>query len=204
MEIYNLYPGGMGANCYMAISGSSAVIIDPSASADIILDLLNKKGATLEHIILTHGHFDHILSADTLRDLTCAPLCIHSSDADFLTDSKKNAFYTFLGRDITYRPADSLLYEGDKICFGNETLTVINTPGHTEGSICLLGNDVMFTGDTLFSDTIGRCDLYSGSPRRMRDSLARLREYDKELKIYPGHGDTGVLGHALDVVSYYF
>lgn len=204
MEIYNLYPGGMASNCYAVVCGSHAAIIDPSASSDIILDFLNKKGLTLDIIVLTHGHFDHILSADTLRTLTGAPLAVHESDADFLTDSRKNAFMTFLGRDITYSPAEILLHDGDKVKVGECSLTVINTPGHTAGSICLLGDGLMLTGDTLFSDAVGRCDLYSGDPRQMRASLSLLRAYDQKLKIYPGHGNEGILGHALDVVAYYF
>lgn len=204
MDIYNLYPGSMGSNCYILICGTHAAVIDPSASADGILDFLDKKGASLERIILTHGHFDHMFSADTLRNLTGVPLMIHESDADNLSDGEKNAFKTFFGRDRAFLPAEKTLRHGDKIQIGEECLTVLNTPGHTDGCICLLGDGIMFTGDTLFSDSIGRCDLYSGSPRKMRDTLSYLRTLDQTLKIYPGHGDTGVLGHALDIVSYYF
>lgn len=204
MEIYNLFPGSMGANCYVLISGSHAAVIDPSASADGILDFLNKKNSSLECIILTHGHFDHMLSADTLRSLSDAPLCVHESDADNLLDGDKNAFKTFFGRDRKFSPAEKTLRDGDKIYIGDECLTVISTPGHTNGCICLLGNGVLFTGDTLFAEAIGRCDLYGGDVRKMRESLKLLRLLDPSLRIYPGHGDESTLGHALDVVSYYF
>ncbi len=204
MEIYHLFPGSLGSNCYVLISGSRAAVIDPSVSADGILDFLNKKNASLECIILTHGHFDHMLSVDTLRSLSGAPLLIHESDADNLADGDKNAFKTFFGRDRKFFPAEKTLRHGDKVKIGDESLTVLNTPGHTDGCICLLGDGVLFTGDTLFADSIGRCDLYSGDVRKMRESLKLLRTLDPKLKIYPGHGDTGVLGHALDVVSYYF
>ncbi len=204
MEIYNLYPGSFGANCYILISNSHAAIIDPSASTDKIMEFLQIKNVNLDCIILTHGHFDHMLSADTLRARSGAPLCIHESDAEFLLDGDKNAFKTFFGRDRTFSPAEKTLKHGDKISIGDESLTVLNTPGHTDGCICLLGNGILITGDTLFAESIGRCDLYSGDPRKMRDSLKFLRTLDKNLKIYPGHGDESTLGRALDIVSYYF
>ncbi len=204
MEIYNLYPSSFGANCYIIVSGSHAVVIDPSASTDGIMDFLQKKSETLDCIILTHGHFDHMLSADTLRARSGAPLCIHESDADFLLDGDKNAFKTFFGRDRVFSRAEKTLKHGDKISVGDEDLTVLNTPGHTDGCICLLGDGILITGDTLFAESIGRCDLYSGDVRKMRESLKFLRTLDPTLKIYPGHGEESTLGHSLDVVSYYF
>ena len=204
MEIYNLYPSSFGANCYIIVSGSHAAVIDPSASTDGIMDFLQKKSATLDCIILTHGHFDHMLSADTLRARSGAPLCIHESDADFLLDGDKNAFKTFFGRDRVFSRAEKTLKHGDKISIGSESLTVLKTPGHTNGCICLLGDGILITGDTLFAESIGRCDLYSGDVRKMRESLKFLRTLDPTLKIYPGHGEESTLGHALDVVSYYF
>ena len=204
MEIYNIYPGSMGSNCYILINGTHAAVIDPSASAHGILDFVDKKGATLDCIILTHGHFDHMFSADTLRELAGIPLMIHEEDAENLKDGDKNAFKTFFGRDRTFLPAEKTLRNGDKISVGDEVLTVINTPGHTKGSICLMGDGILFTGDTLFSDNIGRCDLYSGNYREMKESLELLRSLDGRLKIYPGHGDTETLSHALDNVSYYY
>ncbi len=204
MEIYNLYPSSFGANCYIIVSGSHAAVIDPSASTDGIMEFLQKKNATLDCIILTHGHFDHMLSADTLRARAGAPLLVHEDDAELLLDGDKNAFKTFFGRDRVFSPAEKTLRHGDKISVGDESLTVLNTPGHTNGCICLLGDGILITGDTLFAESIGRCDLYSGDPRKMRESLKFLRTLDKNLKIYPGHGDESTLGHALDVVSYYF
>ncbi len=204
MEIYNLYPGSFGANCYIIVSGSRAAVIDPSASTEGIMDFLQKKNATLDCIILTHGHFDHMLSADTLRSRTGSPLLVHENDAELLLDGDKNAFKTFFGRDRVFFPAEKTLKNSDKIYIGDESLTVLNTPGHTNGCICLLGDGVLFTGDTLFAESIGRCDLYSGDVRKMRESLKFLRTLDKNLKIYPGHGEESTLGHALNIVSYYF
>lgn len=204
MEIYNLYPGSFGANCYIIVSGSHAAVIDPSASTDGIMDFIQGKNATLDCVILTHGHFDHMLSADTLRARSGAPLLVHEDDAELLLDGEKNAFKTFFGRDRVFSPAEKTLKHGDKIYVGNESLTVLNTPGHTNGCICLLCDGFLVTGDTLFAESIGRCDLYSGDVRKMRESLKFLRTLNQDLRIYPGHGDESTLGHALDVVSYYF
>ncbi len=204
MEIYNLYPGSYASNCYVLMSGTHACVIDPSTDAHIILDFLNRKGAALDFIVATHGHFDHLMSADSLRSLTGAPLMIHESDAPCLSDGEKNAYSVFFCGDKRYQPSERILVDGERISLGEKTLTVINTPGHTSGCICLLCQESLFTGDTLFSDSIGRLDLYSGSVSDMRASIEKLRRLDPKLKIYPGHGDTAILGHALDVVSYYF
>lgn len=204
MDIYNLYPGSMGSNCYILISNSHAAVIDPSAAADKILDFVSKKDALIDCIILTHGHFDHMFSVDTLRKLTGAPLFIHEDDAENLADGDKNAFKTFFGRDRAFAPAEKTFRDGDTIKIGDTSLKVISTPGHTKGSICLMGDGILITGDTLFMDSIGRCDLYGGNAFQMRQSLNLLKKLDGKLRIYPGHGDSTLLSHALDNVSYYY
>ena len=203
MEIYTLFPKSFGANCYVLISGRSATIIDPAVSTDEILDLVSKKGATLESIILTHGHFDHITSLDDLRDKTNAIAYIHKEDNEMLSDGKKNAHTFFFGFDRHWKNADSLLEDGDEITVGEEKLKVISTPGHSKGSICLLGYGFMITGDTLFANGYGRYDLHGGDADTLVKSLSSLRKFDKNLTIFPGHGDTAKLGQALDNISYY-
>ena len=201
LEICTLYPRSFGSNCYVLISETdgkkSAAVIDPSVDCQEILSLLSIKNATLEKIILTHGHFDHILSLDSLRSLTSAPAYIHESDAEMLLDGEKNAYAFFFAEDKKWAAAEGLLQDGDEISIGDEKLTVISTPGHSKGSICLLGDKFMITGDTLFADNIGRCDLYGGNMMHMYASLSKLSEFDPKLKIYPGHGDTSTLAQAL-------
>lgn len=202
MDIYNLFPGSFASNCYVLISGDNnrpraAAVIDPSADARDIVSFLSEKGVELQYIILTHGHFDHIIALDDLRDLTGVPAYIHKNDAEMLTDGEKNAYKLFFGSDKRYRPAERLLEHGDIIRLGNESLKVISTPGHSKGSVCLLGEGFVMTGDTLFADNIGRCDLYGGNMMEMYSSLGKLAEFDKNLTIYPGHGDTNTLGAAL-------
>ena len=202
MQIVNLFPGSWGANCYVISDSSRAAVIDPSASAKGILDYLKANNLTLDYIILTHAHFDHILSLDTLRDATKVPCYIHKDDADSLLDGKKNAFYTFFGQDRKYRPAEMLLSGGEKIKLGGIDLEIISTPGHTKGCICIKAGNALFTGDTLFADSYGRCDLYSGDYKALMSTLNKMRELDGNLKIYPGHGMESKLSHALDVVRY--
>lgn len=202
MKTVNLFPGSWASNCYIISDSSHAAVIDPSASARAIIDYLKNNNLTLDFIILTHAHFDHVLSLDSLREATGAPCYIHKDDAESLGDGRKNAFYTFFGQDKRYKSAERTLSHGDILKLGNVDLKVISTPGHTKGSICIWAEDKLFTGDTLFSDSYGRCDLYSGNARELRTSLRSLRSLNGNLTIYPGHGMESKLSHALDVVEY--
>lgn len=198
MEIYNLFPGSFGSNCYVLISGTEAAVVDPSADAELILQKIAQKGATLRYILLTHGHFDHICSLDTLRQRSGVPAYVHVGDVDMPEDAYKNAFYFFFAQERSYRTPEKLIGEGEILPLGEESIRVISTPGHTNGSVCFLcGEDLLLTGDTIFANGYGRCDLYGGSPAKLRFSLERLSELDPTLTIYPGHGSPANLGDAL-------
>ena len=198
MEIYNLFPGSFGSNCYLLVSGDQAAVVDPSADADVILQKVAEHGATLQYILLTHGHFDHICSLDALRDKTGIDAYIHEGDADMPTDAHKNAFYTFFGRSRTYRAPERTIRDGDVLPLGDEQIQVLHTPGHTEGSVCYLcGNKILITGDTLFDRGFGRCDLYGGDLSKLHRSLERLASLDHSLVIYAGHGSPTDLGDAV-------
>ena len=204
MQIINLFPGSYNSNCYIIEHGGQAMVIDPSASAKSILQRVEQMGATLTGILLTHGHFDHIVSIDTLRRACRAPLMIHCEDAEMLEDGKKNAFSLFFGQDISYAPAERLLKGGDKIHLGGLDIEVIHLPGHSQGSVCyyIPGERVLFTGDLLFAQGSGRADLHGGNAFTLRTSLCTLRQYPKNITIYPGHGESAFLGNALDVAFY--
>ena len=204
MQIINLFPGSYNSNCYILEHQGHALVIDPSASAKSILDRVQKEGAELEGILLTHGHFDHIVSIDTLRRASQAPLMIHQEDAEMLEDGKKNAFSLFFGQDIHYMPAQQLLKNGDKIALGDMEVEVIHLPGHSKGSVCyyIPTERVMFTGDLIFAQGYGRADLHGGNAFTLRTSLCTLRKYPKDITIYPGHGEPSLLGRALDVAFY--
>lgn len=204
MEISTVCPYSFGANTYLIVSGGEAFVVDPAVSVEKITNAAAEKGAVLKGILLTHGHFDHTVALDTLRRALSIEAYIHVGDAEMLTDGRKNAYYDFYGKESKYAPAENLLRDGDIIPIADETLTVIHTPGHTKGSVCFLGDGFLVTGDTLFADSIGRTDLWSGSVTSMSASLDRLRALPQNMKIYPGHGAPAILGGALDNSAYFF
>lgn len=208
MKIYNLYPGSWLSNCYILTANGEdgkkhAAVIDPSAPTEEILNLLESENATLDMIIMTHGHFDHIMSLDALRHATGAPACIHTDDAEMLTDSKKNAYSFFFRDELYQKQADRTLRDGDIINLGTETLKVIHLPGHSKGSIALLCDGFIITGDTIFAQGFGRYDLYGGDAATLKKSLNSLKELDPSLTLYAGHGESARLGQALCAISYF-
>lgn len=204
MQIHRLYPGSFGANCYLLVSqDGQAAIVDPSPDADTLCDALRTEHATLRRILLTHGHFDHILSLDTLRDRTHIPAGIHERDRDLPSDARKNAFEAFFRQRRVWRTPEETFSDGDRLVIGSETVTVLHTPGHTAGSVCFLLNDGrdLLTGDTLFAETYGRTDLYSGNSADLCASLGRMATLPPEITIYPGHGESARLGDALAAIG---
>lgn len=206
MEIISLPVRGFSSNCYIVHNGTDAFVVDPSISEKKILDALEQKGLSLKGILLTHGHFDHIWRAQELREKSGAPLYIHESDNEMLTDSTKNAYRTFTGMNFVIDEADVLLHEGDEISLGEEKITVLHTPGHTKGSVCYDTGDSLITGDTIFAEGFGRYDLYGGNLGDLKASLSRLSKIAESENrwIYCGHGDSSTLKTAIDHLKFYF
>ena len=197
MKIQNLSPGGYAANTYLVTKGSSALLVDCAAPADAVLAALAKEGTTLAAIFLTHGHFDHMLTLAEVKTKTGAPILLSDGDRDLPADTMKNAHGVFFGESVSYPEPDTLLSDGDCLSFGDLTVTVRATPGHTKGSSLFLIEDAIFTGDTVFAAGYGRYDLYGGDPEALFASLARLTELPREHMIYPGHGAPARLATAL-------
>jgi glyoxylase-like metal-dependent hydrolase (beta-lactamase superfamily II) len=199
MTIRSIAPASFASNCYLIVEDGHALVVDPAVSLAAILQALGEEGAACEGIVLTHGHFDHMLSLDGLRRaFPDAPVYIHQGDAPFLGDAEKNAYAFFFHEDRTWAPADKLLLDGDEIALGGAVVRVLHTPGHTPGSICLAcGADDLITGDTLFDGGYGRYDLWGGSLDALVDSMKRLTALPEHLTIYPGHGGSATLGSAL-------
>lgn len=195
VKVARINAGEFGSNCWLVAdeATSESVVIDPSPEIDVIKRALDARGVTVKYILLTHGHFDHMTSCDTLRDLTGAPLAVHRADADCLTNAYLNANRIFMDENLTYRPAEILLDDGDTLSFGGLSVKVIHTPGHTKGSCCFMIGDALFTGDTLFDGSVGRCDLPGGDINEMKRSLARIASLDGDFKIYTGHGSNTTL-----------
>ena len=201
MKVIPICPGSAMANCYLLVHGTHALVVDPCVTIAGIRRAAEIEGAVLDGILLTHGHFDHILSLDSLRDALSVPAYIHEADQQLLPDGEKNAFALFFGQDRAFRPAEHALHDGDSIPLGDASIEVIHTPGHTAGSVCYRVGNMLLTGDTIFADSFGRYDLFSGDLGMLKDSLRRLSMMDPSLTIYPGHGEAAPLGEACARVS---
>ncbi len=187
MQVFTLPLGALQTNCYILASEKKALVIDPADAHFQILAFLQKEGLTLEGILLTHCHFDHMGGVDALAEASGAPLFCPEKDAVGLTDENRNASRCF-GEGLSIKTAPArLLKEGDRIELGNEELTVLETPGHTAGSVCYLADDLLISGDTLFFRGYGRTDLPSGSDVMLVRSLRRLFCLE-DRTVYPGHG----------------
>ena len=181
MNIQKLTLGLYQTNTYLLANDTEAVVIDPGYEADTILDAL--AGKTLKAILLTHGHFDHVGAVKELVAETGCEVWIHAAEATMppmVTAGPLYFTHTYDEGD-TVSPIEGL------------ELTVLHTPGHTPGSVCLLMGNEMFSGDTLFACSFGRTDLPGGDPRKMMESLRRLASLQGNFFIHPGHGGSTTL-----------
>jgi len=167
-----------------------ACLIDPGAESAKAKDFIAKNGLSLKFIINTHGHGDHI-GANRSFDV---PIYIHELDKDFLADPDKNMSRMFMF-GIVSPEASKLLKDGDILELGSIKLEVLHTPGHTPGSISLKMDGAVFTGDTLFKDSVGRTDFDDGSESALFDSIKKkLLVLSDDTIVYPGHGEISTIG----------
>jgi len=187
MLVKTLPVGFLGTNCYIVTDENTCkcAIIDPGADSNIILDYIESNSLTAEVIFLTHGHFDHCLALESVMDVTGAPVYMNKKDA-FM--SKPNSPHSF--EDNT---SIRWCAEGDIISVGGLMFTVLETPGHSPGSVTLVCESALFTGDTLFRDSCGRTDLEGGSMEILMESLRRLSALEGDYEVYPGHAETTTL-----------
>jgi len=187
MEIKVFESGPLSANNYLLIDGDDAVLIDCSEVKPEILKELEDKN--LKYILLTHGHFDHVLGVNGMKQTTGAKVLVHKNDVERMqecTDIMKSFGVAGVGIPI----ADEFLEDGQIIKFGNSEIKVIYTPGHTQGCVCYSIDDNLFSGDTLFKDYVGRCDLPGGDFEKIRNSVKNiLFNLDGKMVVYPGHGE---------------
>ncbi len=213
MKIEKFVVGELQANCYL-VSGDTSdecFIIDPGDEANLISENILRRNLKPKAIIATHAHFDHILAANELQMAFDIPFYIHPDDekiVNYMTDSAQH----WLKREIIEQPPSEIKYikEGEKIEVGSWKLEVFHTPGHSPGGICIVGNppkasppskmashlggqEIIFTGDTVFKNGIGRTDFSYGSPDKMKQSLQKIRNNFKGYTAYPGHGESFIL-----------
>lgn len=194
MKIIQMTLGMVQTNCYIVYDETTmhGAVIDPADHGDKILAEIEKAGITLDYILLTHGHFDHILAVPYLREKTDAKLVMHPGDARLL-DPATMGSYRNMARGFTKQTPDILAEGGTQIAIGNLQATYLHTPGHTPGSCCVQVENVLFSGDTLFRYNCGRCDLEGGSYPIMLKSLARLAGIRANLHVLPGHEGASTL-----------
>jgi len=187
--------GALFTNCYVVSCEQTreAIIIDPGfddrSEAEKIFKFVDWKALRLKFVLNTHGHPDHTCGNDMVKEKFQGPILIHEYDAHMLGKLGKK-IAGFFGFENSSPPADMLLRDGDLVKFGRITLKVMHTPGHSPGSISLIGEKEVFTGDTLFSGSIGRTDLLESSEANMKISLKKLSYLPDNFAVYPGHGPT--------------
>lgn len=175
--------GAYQTNCYMVWGeGDKCVLIDPGYEATALLEQVEKQGKTLEAILLTHGHFDHV---GAVRDIVADTDC-----RVYICEKELSLPETFTAGRLYYTDTYD---EGDTVTVAGLTFTVVHTPGHTPGSVCLLCGDTMFSGDTLFAGSMGRTDFPGGSWEQIQASLKRLSELSGDYRVLPGHGEESTL-----------
>ena len=193
MRIKQMTVGMMGVCCYIVACDATkeAVIIDPGGNEEDILAACREEKLTVKYIVNTHGHPDHVCGNRLLKDATGADIVMHAADADFFGQDRVAQFFSQLGLPAS-PPADKRVVDGDSLVFGQEALSVIHTPGHTPGGICLYAKPNLFSGDTLFAGGVGRTDFPGGSTQELLQSIkTKLLALPPETVVWPGHGYGG-------------
>ena len=191
-KIDNVILGSYQNNCYIIRDENSTgcVLVDPSSDAPYFLEKTQSMGLTIEAILLTHGHFDHVLAVKEIAEATGCPVWMHQADhhpnhglmLDFFYPLSKEAL-----ADVRYCD------EGDILRLAGLEIKVLSTPGHTPGSVCYQFEDILITGDTLFAGSCGRTDLPGGSYQTIQSTLQRLAALEEDYRILPGHGEESTL-----------
>ncbi len=195
MIIEKFVVGPLEVNCYViADEGSKeALIVDPGDEPDRIVEFVKEKGLTVNKIVYTHSHFDHVGGLPELKEATGAELMMHKEELPVYEAARHMA--AFWGYEIDPLPKpDVLLSEGDSVTTGNLSFEVLHTPGHSPGGICLYGEGIVITGDTLFAGSVGRTDLEGGNMENLKKSFKRLMELPEDTQVLPGHGPETTIG----------
>lgn len=196
MTLYMIVLGQLSNNCYIWVDEKTkdAMVVDAPDKADEIIAFAGDKGLKITDIVLTHGHFDHILALKELKEKTGATLSVFEKTADFMRDPVRN-LAQYMNIEIPPTKPDKLLKDGDEIDFRGNKIKVLHTPGHTEDSICLLSGKTLLSGDTLFRLSVGRWDHPTGNMIEEINSINdKLMPLPDDTEVYPGHGPSTTIG----------
>ncbi|NTU43687.1 MAG: MBL fold metallo-hydrolase [Nitrospirales bacterium] len=193
MEIKRIVVGPLQVNCFIIADRETgdALVIDPGDEPERILDQV--KGLSVRQVVCTHGHFDHVGAVAEISEATGAQISLHAAELETYRSASDMA--ALWGFEVNPMPEPGiLLAEGDTLQAGSISLRVIHTPGHSPGGICLLGEGIAVTGDTLFAGSVGRTDFPGGDQGRLVESFRRLMALPEETRVLPGHGPETTIG----------
>ena len=195
MIIKRLAVGPLQTNAYVVGDDETgqAIIIDPGDEPDRMLEVAKDNSLIIKEIICTHAHFDHIGAVGDIKKETGARVFIHKADMEPYAAAKDQAALWGYSVDDLPQP-DGYLDEGDIVQVGNLKFRVMHTPGHSQGGICLYGEGIVITGDTIFQGSVGRTDFPGGSIENLKASFKRLLELPEDIKVYSGHGPETTIG----------
>jgi glyoxylase-like metal-dependent hydrolase (beta-lactamase superfamily II) len=188
--------GGLETNCYLVYCPGTmeCAVVDPGAEPEKIIPFIAEEGLRPIVLINTHGHLDHIGANRDIKDKYHVPLLIHDADKDLLGKMQNLELSLFLGAQDS-PPADRLIRSGEDIVIGNGSLRVLHTPGHTPGSVGLLGDGFVLSGDTLFFEGVGRTDLPGGNQKQLEASIRdKFMILPDDVVVLPGHGPLTTIG----------
>ena len=198
LKIKKLPVGELKANCYLVWDEESreGIVIDPGDEGEFISEEIMRERITVKTIFLTHGHFDHVQAVLEVKLNYQAPILMNKNDERIYMESGKSRAYWTGQEGLPMPKVDQWVKNGDSVKFGAEIFEVIETPGHTPGSVCLYSKKrgVLFSGDVLFKNGIGRVDFSYSDPKAMRVSLVKLSKLPEETKVMPGHGEETTIG----------
>jgi glyoxylase-like metal-dependent hydrolase (beta-lactamase superfamily II) len=191
MKVYKIYPKGFASNSYiLTADDKTCVLVD--CAQERVFDECKRLGLTPEYVLLTHGHFDHIGGCGKFFDDGVKIMC-GEKEQDLIFSSDNRAIFN--GVAIPHFEIEKTLKDGEELDLCGMHFKVLHTPGHTAGGVCYICEDNLFTGDTLFCESVGRCDLPTGNARELIQSVKRLFELQGDYKVYCGHEDDTTLEH---------